>query len=217
MKLVTRAQWGAAPARGRSGSIPLGRVTIHWEGPHMGTPEHHECASRVRGIQRFHQGARDWNDIAYSAVVCPHGYVFEGRGPGVRTAANGTDAANDAWHAVCYLGGQGDPFTDAAKAGISDAVAWLRGAQVNAHRDHKPTECPGDEITRWVHAGGPLTPGDDDVPLDRNDLDAIGLLMVKAHQDLAEPAHRRTRRLLKAVALRAGMTEDEISAALNGD
>ena len=40
------------------------------------------CARRVRALERSHE-AGGLAGIAYNAVVCPHGSVFEGRGPGV--------------------------------------------------------------------------------------------------------------------------------------
>ena len=118
MKFVSRAQWGAQYAKG-SGAIagPVRGVTLHWEGPKMGAFSHDKCAGKVRTIERFHAVTRGWAGIAYNLLVCPHGYVFEGRGAGVRSAANGTSniGGNDQWYAVCYLGGQGDGFTDTAK------------------------------------------------------------------------------------------------------
>jgi len=158
MKYVSRREWGAKYPQG-SGSIPgpVHGVTIHWEGPHMGAWSHDQCAGKVRVIERFHAVTRGWAGIAYSALVCPHGYVFEGRGVHVRTAANGTSGigGNDHWYAVCFLSGQGDPFTAEAQAGVIAAVQWLRakggaGHQVNGHRDHHPTECPGDVVYRWL-------------------------------------------------------------------
>jgi len=92
-----------------------------------------------------------WADVAYSAIVCPHGYVFEGRGPGHRTAANGTNDGNQRYYAVCFLGGEGDTFTDEAKQGIEDAIAWLGGGEIVGHRDLTETACPGDEIYAWAH------------------------------------------------------------------
>lgn len=137
---------------------PVYGVTLHWEGPHMGTFPHSQCAGKVRTIRRFHQGTRGWAEIAYSAIVCPHGYVFECRGLHTETAANGTSSigGNSHWYAVCYMSGQGDPFTDAAKAAYHEAVDWLRteggaGLKVNGHRDHHPTACPGDVIYKWLH------------------------------------------------------------------
>lgn len=160
MRLVTRRRWGAR-LRGATKSThpmaPGAGVTFHWEGTTLGTFDHSTCAGRVRGIERYHRDTKRWADIAYNAVVCPHGYIYEGRGPGVRSAANGDTGPNRTHYAVCYLGGPGDPFTDAAKAAFVDAVLWLRaagraGEDVLGHRDHKATECPGDVIYRWLHA-----------------------------------------------------------------
>ena len=157
MKFVSRSEWGAKYAQGSSKIPgPVYGVTLHWEGPHMGTWPHSECAAKVRGIERFHAVTRKWAGIAYTLLVCPHGYVFEGRGAGIRSAANGTSSigGNDHWYAICYLSGQGDPFTAEAKAGIVDGVRYLRskgaGKKVNGHRDHHATECPGDEVYAWL-------------------------------------------------------------------
>lgn len=177
MRFVSRAEWGARYAKG-SGRIPgpVRGTTLHWEGPRMGSFPHTACAGKVRVIERFHAVTRGWSGIAYSAIVCPHGYVFEGRGTGVRSAANGTSAigGNDRWYAVCYMSGQTDPFTDAAKAGMIDAVRWLRskggaGPAVNGHRDHHATECPGDVIYRWLQTAdfnraAPDPQPEDDMP-----------------------------------------------------
>lgn len=159
MNLVTRAQWGARPRKGNPTPLRPTGATAHWEGPHMGSFSHDACAGKVRGIQAFHMDDRGWSDIAYNAIVCPHGYVFEGRGPGVRSAANGTDPGNDADVAVCYLSGEGDPFTAEGQAAMADAMHWLcPGGKRHAHRDWKPTACPGDTIAAWAHSPAALTP-----------------------------------------------------------
>lgn len=159
MNLITRAQWGARAPRAQPPEDFTGG-TAHWEGPHMGTFPHASCPAKVRGIQAFHMDARGWSDIAYNAVVCPHGYVFEGRGQGVRSAANGTNVGNDSDAAACYLGGEGDPFTPEGAQAMADALHWLSpGGLRHAHRDWKPTACPGDTITAWVHSPAALTPG----------------------------------------------------------
>jgi hypothetical protein len=96
-----------------------------------------------------------WTDIAYNALACPHGYVFEGRGPGKRSAANGTNTANNTSAVVCYLGGQGDPFTTEGAQAMTDAAAWLGAPILKGHRDWYNTACPGDEIYQWITTGAP--------------------------------------------------------------
>lgn len=157
MKFVSRVQWGASARGATVETHPIGKtygVTIHWEGPGMGQFPHTECDDKLRSIQKFHKEVREWADIAYNLVVCPHGYVFEGRGAGVKSAANGDTQPNDDWYAVCYLGGTGDGLTELGRVGLRQAVQFLRsrgaGPGVNGHRDHKATDCPGDVIYNWL-------------------------------------------------------------------
>lgn len=157
---VSRGQWGARAPRSRTkiGS-PVKGVALHWEGPGMGTFQHATCAAKVRGIQNFHMDGRGWADIAYNFVVCPHGYVYEGRGIGVRSAAQGTNDGNAYYYAICGLWGSGDPFTNEGKLGYLEAMARCRragaGAEVRPHRSFHATACPGDACTQWIAAGCP--------------------------------------------------------------
>jgi N-acetylmuramoyl-L-alanine amidase len=161
VKLVTRKAWGAKPAREKDALVSgLRGVAVHYSGMDADEEaDHANCAARVRGIQRYHQQTQGWLDIAYSHLLCCHGYVFEGRGFGVRTAANGTNAANSAFFAICFLGND-DPekdFTDEAR----DALVELRREYLKrypnakltvGHRDVKQTACPGDEIYGFIHS-----------------------------------------------------------------
>lgn len=151
--LVTRAQWMARPPQpGIGGITPTFGETIHYEGGSgLNLTDHARCASAVRGIQRYHMDVRGWLDIAYTRLACPHDYVYEGRGPGKRTAANGTDEGNAAAYAVCALIDTDDPITQ----GLLNALAWAcwdldahggGGPGINGHRDWKPTACPRDDL-----------------------------------------------------------------------
>lgn len=159
--VVTREQWGSTGQRPTSSTHPIGStrgITAHALGPGVGGLDHALCARKVRALERFHE-ARRLAGIAYNAVVCPHGYVFEGRGPGVMSAANGYGSPDDDWYAVCYVGGAGDEFTEEGRQGFLAAFAWLTsagdaGPERNGHRDLSPTACPGDDIYAWVHSLG---------------------------------------------------------------
>lgn len=159
MKLVSRAAWGA---RSRSTSTNItpgnGGVTIHYVGASHINDSHSACAGRVKGIQNHHIDGNGWADIAYSLLVCQHGYVFVGRGLNRRTAANGTNSGNQNWYAVCALiGGSQQPSADMVQ-GIKDAVSYLRrsggaASGVNGHRDHLSTSCPGNPLYAMVRNG----------------------------------------------------------------
>ncbi|GAB3112743.1 hypothetical protein GCM10027160_15170 [Streptomyces calidiresistens] len=167
---VTRAQWGARQPTGRSTQITpeRGGVTIHHVGgSRIARASHSDCAAQVRGIQRQHMDGNGWADIAYSHLTCVHGYVFEGRGEGVRTAANGTNTANQNWYAVCGLVGGSSSSYDTITANLLDAfrtaIARLRsqgGAAraINGHRNQLATECPGN-LYRYVQDGSLEPPG----------------------------------------------------------
>lgn len=155
--IVGRTEWGARPPRSAAPPIRPSGITIHWEGPPMGSYGHYGCKGKVREIQRFHMDNRGWSDVAYTALVCRHGDVFVGRGPNRRTAANGSNAGNTAHLAVCVLMGQGDTLAAAALAGVRDAIEWLRregaGHEVRPHSYWRPTACPGDELRHAIAAG----------------------------------------------------------------
>lgn len=158
--LVTRREWGAAPARGVPRLAPerVAFLVLHYSAMDADErPRHAECAARVRAIQRYHQTSDQLApggaaDIAYNWLVCRHGYVFVGRGWRRRSAATGP--ANDCSVAVCFLGNDSaarDDVTSAGRRAIRDVLAFcernapnLRG--VRGHRDFMSTSCPGDEL-----------------------------------------------------------------------
>jgi hypothetical protein len=193
VKFVSRAAWGARPPEYRTGFTPSFGTTIHYEGPRMGSFPHASCAAKVRGIQAFHMDARGWSDGAYTAIVCPHGYVFEMRWIGARTGANGTNQGNDTAYAVCALIGQGDPMPAVMVEAIAELTAFLRdkgraGSRVNGHRDWKPTACPGDPLYAEVKAGRftgtpPKPPHPPPPPTEEQELMAVKDEITKAIKD----------------------------------
>lgn len=163
--LVTREEWGARKPRHvtQLPRHPKG-FGVHYNGPELnltgGCAEGRRCANAVRATQNYHMDTKGWSDIAYSFLVCPScGRIYEGRSWGVRTAANGTNRANNRWHAVMVLIGGDEPITDAAKR----SVLYLREAhedrygtrRLKPHRRFKSTACPGKPTTDWLKAGAP--------------------------------------------------------------
>ena len=159
-QLITRKTWGARPPRSTQ-ALPFEQargVAIHYSAS-QSPQKHADCFKSVRWIQDFHMDERGWQDVAYSHIVCAHGKTFRCRGIGKRTAANGTNQANSHYYAICYLGTDNAnraDFTDAAKAEIAFLLHDLylprigKGMRVRSHSDFTSTECPGDEIRKWI-------------------------------------------------------------------
>lgn len=163
---VPRAQWGARPRKsGTTSIVDHPSVTFHYVGGGWEYPwDHSSCDDKVRAIQADHMDNRGWSDIAYSYLVCPHDYVYEGRGYDRRSSANGSDAANYASFAVCALWGTASA-DDALPVGLLRAFHYARNlliakggatAVVRGHRDWKDTDCPGVQIYAWIKLGIPL-------------------------------------------------------------
>ena len=188
MRMVPRADWGARPPRYRNTGNLNQASTEHWNGLKVtvkgeGTWAHDKCAGLVRGIQNFHMDGQGWSDIAYNFVICPHGYTFEGRGLNVINGANGTNTGNQTSHAVMVLAGQDNPFPNAEKVAFKETVWYISNTttapnKAIGHRDHKSTECPGNERYNWIHQGMPVTGEENGMAtLDNDDKMAIAIIV----------------------------------------
>jgi hypothetical protein len=163
--LIKRTAWGARRARGRERLDPtrVRGVALHYSGMNSDEQaDHRKCAGRVLAMQRYHMQQRGWLDVAYNHVLCRHGYVFVGRGFGIRSAANGTRAANDRYFAVCFLGddtaGRAD-VTPKAYAALGELLRSYdrrvpRALEVRPHSDFVATPCPGQELRRYIARRG---------------------------------------------------------------
>ena len=147
-----RAAWCARPPRSRSVLHDPLAITVHWEGVGVGLTDPKHVPRVISAVQDFHMDSRRMVDIAYNWLIDPWGELWEGRGGGVRSGANGTDYANDHHLAVCVLTGPGDPLL---RPVVFAALAALRDEYclpLRRHSDEKPTACPGPELSAWVHA-----------------------------------------------------------------
>lgn len=170
MLFVRREDWGAPPTSLAAYIAETRGVKVHYLGSPYSSRAHSGCDDKVREIRAAHLAntAEGYVDIAYNALVCEHGYVFEGRGAHKRCGANGTSSLNLAHYAVCALlgsSGMTQP-TDAMLHGLRDAIEWLRSAgaadtEIRGHRDGWATACPGDPLYAWVRAGAPRPTEDD--------------------------------------------------------
>lgn len=152
---VSRAEAGLRKPRSFSRNITPGRgggVAVHHGGGPQRAAEpnsdHARCVETWRIWQKVHMDlrGRGWVDIAYTGGFCNHGYAFAGRGAGVRTAANGTNAGNQTHYAVTWIGGEGQTPTQAAYDALDWWISELRkagaGLSVKPHKFFKATGCP---------------------------------------------------------------------------
>lgn len=157
MRIISRAEWGAAPAKRTTELNPavVRLFVVH----HTATP--FQDQKSIRAIQKFHQGPeRRWSDIGYNFLVAPNGMVYEGRGWGFRGAhAKGHNFESVG---VAYVGHGSKPVPAPARRAIADlyreAEKRCGSLQVVGHRDVGRTACPGDVLYRWVAQGGAEEP-----------------------------------------------------------
>jgi N-acetylmuramoyl-L-alanine amidase len=183
VKLIRHAAWDARYGKGPTNITPSGGVAVHYVGAgKLATIPHSKCAARVRSIESQHVNGNGWAAIAYNFLVCHHGYVFEGRGLGHRSAAQGTTSGNTYWYAVCALVGDGDKtLSSALLSGVRDAIDYMRshgaGRGIKGHRDFHSTSCPGSPLYAWVKKGAPRPstpkPPEDDLPYSEAQLKKI--------------------------------------------
>lgn len=162
-KLHTRDEWaqGAFNPVGYPESRDPHTVTEFWAhhsgGNRLGDAD---PAQWIRNIYQDHVLSRGYNDIAYEMLLDEHGDLWEGRALNLVSAA--TFGHNRFGTACCLLRAH-DPEDDGVPAAVkvgfqiayqlSSLVVGIR-LYPGCHRDVYPTDCPGQDLTDWVHAGG---------------------------------------------------------------
>ncbi|MEU0181390.1 peptidoglycan-binding protein [Streptomyces sp. NPDC006207] len=193
MDFVAREAWGAPAASPAAYLAKTRGVKVHYLGAPYASRFHSLCDDMVRSIRAEHLAnvKENYVDIAYTALVCEHGSVFEGRGTHRRTGANGSQALNEQDYAVCaLLGSKGMTVpTDAMLNGLVDAIEWLRrsgdaGLWVGGHRDGYATACPGDQLYAWVEQGAKRPAGV------KTPTPPPGIYVVRAQDTIAAIARR---------------------------
>lgn len=160
--IISRSDWGArAPESITPWNVAnLLGICYHHFGSPRAADDHSGCDNLMRSVQNFHMDVsdEDFVDIAYNFCVCPHGFVFEGRGWDHQTGANGTTVANQTFLAVCYMGNSDeDGFRELAQDASAKLFAsgFKKGINrvVVPHRKFTGSECPGDKAHAWVTSG----------------------------------------------------------------
>lgn len=164
-KFYSRSELGMRAPRSvsRNVSPQNGGIAVHYGGAGQGIRSQTAARDRWLAWQRYHMNTHGWADIAYTAGFDNWGNVYAGRGYGVRTAAQGTNAGNQNYLAFVWLGGGNEKPSKAAL----EALNWLiedarkngnAGNAVKPHNFFKSTACPGNYLrTRAAELDGKST------------------------------------------------------------
>lgn len=161
-KWITRAQWNARPPNCVN-ALPIAQtkgIAVHYSGSMADIGP--DGGAVMRGHQRFHIEDRDWCDIAYTGEFNNKGQIYEGRGWGRRTAAQGTNKGNDEYYAFCFQGADKENQDDVKPAGRRALVQIIneyrrltgRWPDVKGHSHFHPTSCPGNELRSFIALKG---------------------------------------------------------------
>ena len=153
MMFISRSDWGAREPRATTQIDSTANIVIHYEGN-----ESAGDVNAVQAIQNYHMDRNGWNDIAYSFLINQNGDIYEGRGWGLRSAANGSVATNRDRYAICFLIGADTPPSELALQAARDLISMARGAvenprDITGHRDHIATSCPGQPLYDLIQTG----------------------------------------------------------------
>lgn len=164
--LVTRAMWGATRPRVDRMDKTDGaytRITVHHSADPDPVPLDGSAArtyQAVREIQKAHMDGKTthYGDIGYHFLIDPYGRLIEGRDLSFQGAhAYGDNNVQNI--GICVIGNfEKDKPTAAALAALEKEIEYLRTrykiprSRVFGHRELRSTECPGENLMKWVEA-----------------------------------------------------------------
>lgn len=152
MNIISRAQWGARPARSRQPVTwrEKGTLWVHYTWSAVPADSRAAEAQAIREIQAGHM-AQGWADIGYNYLIAPHsGRIYEGRGANV-VGAHCPGKNTEPGVALLWMSGTQLPPKVALQS-VQDIGVWLRQQRLAGHREAYPTACPGDAIMAWIRA-----------------------------------------------------------------
>ncbi|MCP4093129.1 MAG: N-acetylmuramoyl-L-alanine amidase [Planctomycetes bacterium] len=165
---LTRSQWGAAPMRSNWDRMTTPyRIAVHHTAEPMTGTSVNASAAEVRNVQSTHMKDRGFADIGYHYMIDRAGRVIEGRAMTAQGAhASGSNNVGNI--GICLLGNfssqpdRGSSYATAQRPtseqlvcldkllGQLREVHGIPANKVQGHRELKDTECPGDELARWI-------------------------------------------------------------------
>ena len=158
-RFLSRKDWGARPPKRQDTNFTkTGGAVIHYTTRDAAGLKMHwpDCYKSWRAHQNFHMDTRGWYDLAYNFGVCPHGFVFEGRGWTAQNGANRPE--NSSTFSIAVDFDSNDEPIPAIVLALNELIseaAEVHGwaPRVRGHRDISSTSCPGDILYELVSSG----------------------------------------------------------------
>ena len=159
VEIISANTWGrniiGNPSKLKAASI--NELTIHYTGAPSVSIGKNQVAAYIKRTERGHQG-KDSSTIAYNLVIDKWGRIWEGRGLGLRNAANGTSSNSTSVSVLLLIGVKDNEPTPEMVEALQRLYAFLskkykRKLSVRPHQFHKPTSCPGPKVLRLINSG----------------------------------------------------------------
>jgi hypothetical protein len=159
LNILTRKQWGAAPAgQGLVAHKPLA-VLIHHTG--VASKPQRSLTSKIKGLQSFSQRAEKldtgkmkpaWPDVPYHFLIDPSGQIAEGRDPLMMGDTN-TDYSPKGYLQIAVEGNFTTETPTSAQITSTLALAKklvsdfnLKSDAIYFHNEKASTQCPGENL-----------------------------------------------------------------------
>ncbi len=154
--VVPRRVWGADLPQGAFRTHTISAITVHHTA--VASRADTDGRARARAHTRGHL-ERGWPDLAYHLLIDGSGVVRQGR-PTTAIGDTGTDY-DPTGHLLVTLEGnfEDHPPTEAQLESTARVLAWgsatygVPVSEIDGHKDHASTACPGESLYRLLASG----------------------------------------------------------------
>ncbi|MCF7807413.1 MAG: N-acetylmuramoyl-L-alanine amidase [Candidatus Marinimicrobia bacterium] len=160
LEVVTRTDWGWVPA---ADSIPLldtheiEYVTIHHGGEDF--PEDKDVIKYLIGLQSWSRSSKNWMDNPYHYMIDLKGNIYEARP--IQYPGDTNTSYDPRGHAlICVMGNyENQILSETQFEQLARLTAMLANKynvpqeKIKSHKDYAETQCPGEDIYRYLEDG----------------------------------------------------------------
>jgi hypothetical protein len=154
-RIMQRTSWSAEKTKSNVNPMNrVDRITLHHTSEYPGMNELNDIQT-IQAIARYHRDHLGWADIGYHYLIGRDGRIYEGRPRQLQGAHVGGHNENNL--GITVIGDfvkklPSDRQLDTLKWFLSDQLQYshLGIGKLYGHRDLKATQCPGEQLYRWL-------------------------------------------------------------------